>query len=164
MPAAGALANVDPQDIIQRYLADERTPDIAASLGVHRSALNQMLLRDCPDDWRKAQAARAVTALDDAKLALESAPNSLSLARAREQLRSAQWELERLLRRLYGDHLQVGGDVDVHVHSDRGQVLLEAARAVAYILQAGNGAPQLPQRVIEIIDAETPENGVDSGS
>lgn len=91
-----------PSEVIDRYLSDERTADIAASYGVHRSRLNQWLLEYAESHWRNAQVARAVTAKEQAQDDLATASDPLSLARAREQLRAAQWDLERLFSRLFG--------------------------------------------------------------
>lgn len=99
---AGALVALTPDQVIPRYLADELTSSIAASLGVHRSALNQWLIHNHEQTWQDAQVARAVTALEGATEKLESAQNALSLARAREQVKAAQWVLERTYRRIYG--------------------------------------------------------------
>ena len=132
MPAAGALANVDPASIIARYLADETMPEVAKSLGVHRSGLNHFLLRTCPDQWRDAQVARAVTAFDNAKTDLASADNALDLARAREQLRTAQWELERLLKRLYGPSAELTG-------KDGGPLQIEVVRYGSELIEGEVG-------------------------
>jgi hypothetical protein len=45
--------------------------------------------------------------MEQAKEDLQTAADPLSLARAREALRSAQWELERLFSRLYGQKQEV---------------------------------------------------------
>lgn len=107
------LATLNSQEVIQRYFNDETTADIAESLGVHRSALHQWLLRNCEQDWRDAQVARAITANEQAKEDLDTAADALSLARAREKLRSAQWELERVFARMYGQHVQVDVSIDI---------------------------------------------------
>lgn len=100
-----------PAEVIDRYLSDERTADIAAAYGVKRSRLNQWLLEHAEEPWRKAQVARAVTAMEQAKDDLGTADDPLTLARAREQLRSAQWELERLFSRLYGQKQEITHNV-----------------------------------------------------
>lgn len=100
-------ADLNPNEVIQRYLQDERTSDIAASYGVKRSRLNQWLLEHAEEPWRKAQVARAITYWEQAKDDLEGAEDPLTLARAREQLRSAQWDLERLFSRLFGQKQEV---------------------------------------------------------
>ena len=111
-PVNGQAMAVIPHDllpatVLDRYLSDERTADIAASYGVKRSRLNQWLLEHAEEHWRKAQVARAVTAMENAKDTLEVAGDPLTLARARELLRAAQWELERLFSRLYGQKQEV---------------------------------------------------------
>ena len=98
----GKLATADLNAILERYLADESTAAIAASLNVHRSALHQWLLRNAEEPWKQAQIARAITEWEEAKDQLQAADDALSLARARERLRSAQWSLERLFSRLFG--------------------------------------------------------------
>jgi hypothetical protein len=100
-------ADLLPAEVIDRYLGDERTADIAASYGVARSRLNQWLLENAEEVWRKAQVARAITSLERSKDELETAQDPLTLARARETLRGAQWELERLFSRIYGPKQEV---------------------------------------------------------
>lgn len=105
------------EETLQRALADERLSDIAASFDIPLSTLNYNLIKFAGDDWRDTQAARALTRLQDAGDKLESAKDVLEVARSRERLKSAQWELEKLLRRLYGDKLEVShsGSVTVNV-------------------------------------------------
>jgi hypothetical protein len=122
-PETGQVMRVMPTDlvpatVIERYLSDERTADIAASYGVARSRLNQWLIENAEDVWRKAQVARAVTSLETAKDQLGAAEDPLTLARAREQLRGAQWELERLYSRLFGVKQEITHSVSVTVESE----------------------------------------------
>ena len=114
----GKLADLNFHDVLERYLNDETTGQIAASLNVHRSALNQWLLRHAEEPWKQAQVARAITALEEAKERLACSQDALSLARAREQLRGAQWELERVFHRIYGQKQEVSMTVDIHVQVD----------------------------------------------
>lgn len=87
--------------VLTRFLDDERLKDIAEDLGTSRSALNRAILKHRPDEWQDIQVARAMSALERAKDELEMAEPA-QVPRARELLKSAQWELERLCRRLYG--------------------------------------------------------------
>ena len=101
-------------EIIARYREGELVCDMHEYGS--RSMVYELLLEQLPEEWRKAQVARATgrmeTAqeyLDDAKKNLDDAKDGLSLAREREKvrlaeakLRSAEWMLERLLSRLYG--------------------------------------------------------------
>jgi hypothetical protein len=108
MPS-GALATVNPANIIQRYLAGEDTESIAASLGVTRQGLGWHLRHTAEEQWKDAQVILATERKDRAEKALETAPDALSLARAREQLRAAQWDLERILKRIYGPSAELTG-------------------------------------------------------
>ena len=114
-PAYRTWRNVAPeirterlQTAIDRFVNDERTEDIANDMGMSRSALNMAFLEYAQADWQKAQVAKAVTALDMAqdrrdkmeRGEIDCDANSLTLARDNEK--SAQWKLERLCRRLFG--------------------------------------------------------------
>lgn len=122
------LADVDPTVILDRYLSDETTEQIARTYNVTRQALGQFLLKTDPEGWRAAQVARAQSTkeqADDDLAALRSRIDSfrdiedqdqyerekeacrlqLSLAQARAN--RAQWELERLLNRIYGQKQEV---------------------------------------------------------
>lgn len=104
-PNLPSLREADPKQILARYLSDESTQDIAASYGVTRQALGQFLLKNAEDEWKDAQVARALARKEKAEDDLESAektPDMLSLSRVRERLKAAQWELERVCRRIYG--------------------------------------------------------------
>jgi len=102
---APGLAGQDPKGILLRYLSDESTSVIAADYGVTRQALGQYLLRHAEEDWKEAQVARAIARKEKAEDDIESAQDPLQLAKARELLKAAQWDLERVCKRIYGqDH------------------------------------------------------------
>jgi predicted DNA-binding protein YlxM (UPF0122 family) len=114
-PKLPALRGADPKTVLQRYLSDESTKDIAASYNVTRQALGQFLLKHAESDWKDAQVARAIARKEQADDDLDAIGSqiatadkeqrdrlTLSLAHARERLRSAQWDLERVCRRIYG--------------------------------------------------------------
>ena len=103
-----ALREVDPQQILLRYLSDESTKDIAASYGVTRQALGKHLLKHAEDDWKEAQIARAIARKEAAEDSLEAAKDPLQLAKARELFKAATWDLERVCRRIYGEERQIG--------------------------------------------------------
>lgn len=100
--ALNPLKAADVGDVLTRVLNEESTKDIAASLGVTRSALNQWLLANAEGDWRTVQVIRAHKRKDEAEDEIESAADALSLARAEKKLKAAQWDLERVCRRIYG--------------------------------------------------------------
>src|SRR5690349_5298845 len=107
--------------VLDRAMQDEKLADIAASLGIAKTSLSQALLRHCEEDWKSVQLARALVALDSADEELDVAPAILAVTRARERLKSAQWKLERLHRRLFGTDQPVnaGGAVHIHIGIDR---------------------------------------------
>lgn len=96
------LKHVDPKDVLDRYLAGETGPQIALSLGVTKQALSHWLSNVAESEWKSAQFVKAFSRKEQADELIETASNPLDLARAREMLRSAQWDLERVCRRIYG--------------------------------------------------------------
>jgi hypothetical protein len=100
--ALAPLKEVNPDEVLRRVLNEESTKDIAASLGVTRSALNQWLLNTAEEKWKAAQVIRAHKRKEEAEDEMDTATDALSLARARERLKAAQWDLERVCRRIYG--------------------------------------------------------------
>lgn len=118
----GKLAGADPKEVLQRYLSDESTSVIAADYGVTRQALGQFLLKHAEEDWKEAQVARAIARKEKAEDAIETAQDPLELAKARELLKSAQWDLERVCRRIYGQDQ----NINVNISVDRGERLRRA--------------------------------------
>lgn len=122
MPAKYAqhkLAGVDPQKILARYLSTETTVQIAADYGATREALVQYLLKHAEDDWKEAQVVRAIGRKEAAEDALAIADDPMKLARARELLKSAQWDLERVCRRIYGQDHNFNLNVNITDLGDR---------------------------------------------
>jgi hypothetical protein len=111
---------LDPAVVLLRYLTEERTVDIAASYGVTRPALNMWLLAQAEDGWKQAQVARAISRKEAAEEELDGAPDPLTLARAREKLRGAQWDLERICSRIFGIKQEVTVDINHHVKVEHG--------------------------------------------
>ncbi len=97
------LKNVSPEDVLARYLNDETSTEIAKSFGVTKQALSYWLIERAEKEWKSAQVVKALRAKEDAEQLLGTASNALDLTRAREQLRAAQWDLERVCRRIYGN-------------------------------------------------------------
>jgi hypothetical protein len=88
--------------VLDRYINGEQVADMATEYNLSDVSIYALLLRERESDWGDIQTARALARLERAQNGLEVARDALSLARARELVRSAQWELERLLKRLYG--------------------------------------------------------------
>jgi predicted transcriptional regulator len=96
------LKDVKPEDILARYLKEETSTQIAKSLGVTKAALSYYMLKYAESEWKDAQVVKAMQRKEEAEDLMERADNPLDLTRAREKLKSAQWDLERVCRRIYG--------------------------------------------------------------
>jgi hypothetical protein len=127
------LRSVDPNDVIERYLAEESSTHIAQSLGVTRSALNQWLLINAEPEWKAAQYIKAAKRKEEAEDEIDTAQDPLSLARAREKLRAAQWDLERVCRRIYGQDAppQGGNAVQININLRREDATIAAHNGVS---------------------------------
>lgn len=116
---ADGLKGQDPKQILLRYLTDESTEIIAKDYGVTRQALGQYLLRHAEEDWKEAQVARAIARKEKAEDAMEVAEDPLALAKARELLKAAQWDLERVCKRIYGQDHNLNLNVTIGDLGDR---------------------------------------------
>lgn len=90
------------REVLDGYMRGAQVADMAPKYGVSDVTVYALLLREHEQEWVDTQRARALARYERSMTDVQEAPDALSLARAREVLRSAQWELERLLRRLYG--------------------------------------------------------------
>jgi len=102
LPIKDKLKDVPVQAILDRYQEGEHIPTLAEELGVSFQAVYTHLLRNDPEGWKEQQASRALAELEKWEVEMERASDMFELARAREKLRGAQWKLERVLRRIYG--------------------------------------------------------------
>ena len=98
---------LDPHAILERYLSEATTSGIAKDYGLTRHTLVRWLRTQLPHEWKQAQIVRALCRKDGADEGLEGAADALSLARARELLKSGQWDLERLDSANYGPKQEV---------------------------------------------------------
>ena len=93
---------------IELWVNDGKLEDIAKHFGLSKGALCMALLEYAEDDWKRAQVARAVARVERAKAIREAMfngekqPTTEMLNLARDDEKSAQWELEKLNRRLFG--------------------------------------------------------------
>ena len=111
----GRLANLDPQAVLERYIGGETGTQIAQSLQVTRQALSCWMRVHAEDAWKDAQIVQALELKDKAQDDLANASDALALACAREQLRSAQWDLERVYHRIYGQKQEVTVKNEEHI-------------------------------------------------
>ena len=100
-------ADLNHDTVLEQYLTESTTSQIAAGYGVSRKTLVRWLVAERPEQWKKVQIIRALCRKEDADEGIEVACDALSLARAREQLRSGQWDLERLDSANYGQNQYV---------------------------------------------------------
>lgn len=121
--------------LLAGYNEGRQVAEMAPEFGISDVTAYALLLRDHEDAWKDAQRARALARLDRAQNQLKTAPDALSLARAREEVRAAQWELERLMRRIYGQ--------------DAPQALANAVQININLRRADQTAPETAQ-VIEV--------------
>lgn len=99
--------DLDPREVLERYLKERHTSQIAKSYGVSRANLVRWLRDVVPAEWKNVQVVRALIFKEDGTEGLETADNALALARAREMVKSAQWDLERLDSSNYGQKQEV---------------------------------------------------------
>ena len=134
------LSKLDPREILERYLAGETGPQIAQSLGVTKQALSFWLISKGEEDWRAAQLVKAIDRKERADELIETADNALDLTRAREMLRSAQWDLERVCRRIYGQDVPgVSSAVQININLRREKASHQDAITVEPVVQSEQG-------------------------
>lgn len=109
------LKDVDPNAVLNRYLAGETSTEIAATFDVTKQALSYWLINKAETEWKSVQLVKALTRKEQADQIIETAANPLDLARGREMLRSAQWDLERVCRRIYGQDQPPAGAAQVAI-------------------------------------------------
>jgi len=128
----GKLVSVDPKAIMARYLQGESGPDIAKSFGVTRAALSLHMLKHAAEEWKDVQVAKAIQRKEEAEELMETARDALELTRAREKLRSAQWDLERVCRRIYGQDVPASvAAVQVNINLRRNNDDLSTEKVVS---------------------------------
>lgn len=125
-------------EVLDRYINGEQVAAIAPKFKVSDVTIYALLLREHEGAWKDIQTARSLARLERAQDKLSIADDALSLARAREEIRSAQWELERLLNRLYAQKQEV-------VHT--GTVTI--SNALQSISERRQAQVEAPERVIE---------------
>lgn len=129
--------------VLDRYIGGEQVAAMAAEYNTSDVTIYALILREHEDAWVDIQRARALARLERAQGDLEVAPDALSLARARELVRSAQWELERLLKRLYGQET----NVNINIGGDLGDRLRRARERVIDV------SPSTPAQAIDYVDS-----------
>ena len=117
--------DLNPDSVLERYLSESSTSQIAKQYGLSRKALTKWLRQVRPSEWKQAQVLRALCIKEDSEDGLASAADPLSLARAREMLKGAQFDLVSL-----DDDYRPKTDVTLHVSGDLGDRLRRARERV----------------------------------
>ena len=141
-------------EILNRYCDGEEVRAMTKDYGVSHVTLYSLLFQLFEDDWRDAQIARALAGYDDGQAELTSikrrvntAKDILEIAKLREltkltevQLKSRQWTLEKLLRRLYGNDVPTvgAGMVQINIGISRPEANLGNAIEVGTTLAEEN--------------------------
>lgn len=115
--------------VVERTLDGETIQDMAGEFGIGDKRLYALVAEHAEDAWKSAQIARALMNLDAAEDSLKLATDIVELGVARERIKSAQWQLEKLHRRLFGqDQAQhTGQSVQINIQINREQ---DQAKAV----------------------------------
>jgi AraC-like DNA-binding protein len=130
------------QYVMQRAYQDQKLKDVAQELGVARTSLNQALLKYCADEWQEMQVSRALLNLEDAETDLETADSMHAVSRAGHRLRSAQWQLEKLSRRLFGqEQTNTGGQgtININIGIKRDTHVSHVIDSVDVVTDGGSG-------------------------
>ena len=109
-------AVIDTKLVLERYAKGESIRSIAKDIGCHHVAIYNRLLTECPDEWKAIASSNALTDLDEAEQELKTAPDMLTVTRARGWADIQRWKLERLLRRYFGqDQIQSHAAVQINI-------------------------------------------------
>lgn len=93
----------DPRAVMLAAVGGKSLEEIAKGYGVTRYVLNYYLLSRAPDDWKEAQVMRAIQRKETAEEEMDAAGDMLAFQKAQAKLKGAQWDLERVCRRIYGE-------------------------------------------------------------
>lgn len=93
----------NPKKILAEYVEGKSTEKIAQSLGVTKPKLVHYLTTRAPEDWKEAVLIRALKRQEEAEEEIDGAGDHLALRKAEAKLKSAQWNMERVCRKIYGD-------------------------------------------------------------
>ncbi len=121
----GSLPNPHKAAILEdakaRMMQGETLHQIAARHGISRQAL-WVWLNNMGDEYKQLRDLYIDTRLFEADEELDCAADQLSLARAREKIRSAQWYAERRDRARYGQQQQLSDSGPVQVVINLGSI------------------------------------------
>jgi hypothetical protein len=106
----------DKQSIIKRLADGELLSNIARTYGVTGQAISNRLSDD--PEYQEARISSLASRMDKRESELEDAPDSVSVARARELLSHARWRAEREAPQVWGQKIeQTGTRIEVVVNN-----------------------------------------------
>ena len=110
--------------ILALYESGHSIYAMAEKLGVDNATIYSQLLKHRPEEWKEVRAARYHSEVEDAEKEMKTAPDALTVTRARERLANARWMLERLQRSVYGQEgPQTGSAVQINIGIRRDEPL-----------------------------------------
>lgn len=155
----GIPAHLNAEQVLELYLSEKTTSHIAEQLGVKRKTLVAWLRQQAPERWKQVQVVRALIRKEDADDTLDSGSiDALILARTRERLRSAQWDLERLDSPTFGPKQEVTVDVRVTIDStvlEQANTLIGQYKEVSML-----SSPTDTDEGVALLSDPTPDPGV----
>ncbi len=113
------LAQITPDQLVERVANGESPIKIADELGVTRAAVYRHLVAH--PEYQKARKLSIGIRLDQAENTLISAPDQLSVSRGREVFRAVAWRAER-------EHPEAWGNAQKIMGADGGALQVEIVR------------------------------------
>lgn len=131
----------DVKQIAAKYLEGKDTDAIAKDLGVSRHKLVHYLTKHNPDDWKDAQVIRQIRRMEEAEDEIDSAASQGDYTKAKAyeiQLRSAQWALDKVLTRIYGEQREKpqANPVQININLRRNDVTTQDAAKTVEAVEA----------------------------
>ena len=158
MAKPGALANLNVEAAIAEIASGALMHQIAARYGVGKSALRRKI--NYHPNYHEAIQSQAECLVDQTTSELmDVAADAVLIARARARVDGAhRWAQARDPAR-WAPRQSIAVIPAVQTLGDREELIIEAARRIAYLVDA---ASRLPHRSTEIIDADIVSNGGNS--
>ena len=135
-----ALALIHKQSIVERIAQGEYMKDIAASLNVSPAAISQVLAKD--PDYSAARECGIKVKLEKYQGDIDTAPDALNLARAREAFRAQSWIAERECPSRWGNKQEIthiNHDTDIKSLLDEREARLNAIDSTCKLVTGGEG-------------------------
>jgi len=100
-------ADLDPEYVLDLYASAPTSAAVARRLNIRRGALVRWIREQRPTEWKAIQIVRAEIRKEDGNEELDNGVTALDVHRARERVRSGQWDLERLDSSNYGQKQEI---------------------------------------------------------